>query len=97
MPDTVVNHSALANLNAALRFARRALPPNAERVPGSSLTLYREASHVTAAAVAERLDLSKQRISAMESTGAPIELAARYRAAVDQIWAETGVPAREES
>lgn len=78
----------IANLNAALRFARRALPPTHDRVPGTSLLLYREASHVSAAEVATRLDVSKQRISAMEKAGTTIDLAGRYRAAVDQIAAE---------
>jgi len=82
------NRVASANLRAALRFALRELPETHDRVPGTSLILYREASHVTAAAVAQRLDVSKQRVSAMESRGASMELAGRYRAAVDQIAAE---------
>lgn len=70
-------------LRAALRFAARDLPPFAVRVDGTTLTLYRIAAGVTALDVAAALDVSKQRVSTMEKAGCPVELANRYRAAVD--------------
>jgi len=76
------------NLAAALRFAKRNLPPDTSHIDGRMLALYREASGVAAGEVAMRLDVSKQRVSAMEKEGCSPEPAWRYRAAVDQIAAE---------
>lgn len=75
-------------LRAALRFAGRTLPPTTTHIPGRTIALYREASGVAAGEVAARLDVSKQRVSAMEQQGCSPEYAFRYRAAVDQIAAE---------
>lgn len=57
------------HLSAALRFAKRTLPPNTSHIPGRTLTLYREAAAVPAGEVAARLDVSKQRVSAIEKEG----------------------------
>ena len=75
-------------LRGAIRFARRQLRATDEWVPGITLALYRVACRVTAVSVADRLDVNKQRVSAMERDGCSIEAAGRYRAAVDQIAAE---------
>lgn len=80
-----VAHVPVANLRAALRFAMRSLPPGSDRVPGTSLRLYRESSHVTAADVAAAMDLSKQMVSKMEDRGAAMVDAGKYRAAVDLV------------
>lgn len=72
----------------ALRFARRQVEPESTRVEGRTLALYRAACGVAASEVAERLDVSRQRISGVDATWATPEMAARYRAAVDMIRAE---------
>ena len=77
-----------AALRRAIRFARRDLPPATAYIDGPTLLLYRDASGVKAGEVAERLDISKQRVSAMETAGCSPEHAFRFRAAVDQLAAE---------
>lgn len=79
------------HLRDALRFAQRRLAPSSERVSGMTLALYRVASGVNAYEVAQRLDVTKQRISTMEREGCAMEAAGRYRAAVDQAAAEGAV------
>lgn len=76
------------HLRAALRFAQRRLAPATERVDGMTLALYRVASGVPASEVAQRLDVTKQRISTVEREGCTVDAAGRYRAAVDQAAAE---------
>lgn len=78
----------IANLRAALRFATRSLPAGTDRVPGTTLRLYREAAHVSSGDVARVLDVSKQMLSKMEGTSATIESAGRFRAAVDILAAD---------
>jgi DNA-binding transcriptional regulator YiaG len=74
-----------ANLRAAVRFATRAAAPSTERVPGITLTLYREAAGVSAVDVARVLDATKQYVAKLERHGATIETAGRFRAAVDML------------
>lgn len=76
---------AVTNLRAALRFAQRDLSPSAEKVAGVTLTLYREAAGVSAVDVAQALDVSKQRVSTIEKNGTTVDIAGRYRAAVDML------------
>jgi hypothetical protein len=85
------------NLTAALKFARRDLPPGTTMVPGRTLALYREANDVAAGEVAQRLDVSKQRISAMEKDGCSPKAAFQYRGAIDQIAAERAAKAAAEA
>jgi hypothetical protein len=79
---------AATSLRAALRFAQRRVAPSSSRVPGQTLALYRVACGVTAGEVGQRLNVSKQYVSKLETNGATIESAGRYRAVVDQIAAE---------
>lgn len=76
------------NLRAAIRFAQRRTARRDTHVPGTVLMLYREASGVDAAEVANRLGVTKQRISNIEREGCPRAYAERYRAAVEQVTAE---------
>lgn len=72
-------------LRVAVRFADRDMPASVVRVTGVTLTLYRIAAGVSAKDVASVMDVSKQFISKIEAEGATIEVAGRYRAAVDTV------------
>lgn len=77
-----------SSLREALRFARRDLRPDAERVPGVVLALYRVAADIRPYEVAGVLNVSRQYVGALEVKGATIEVAGRFRAAVDTVAAE---------
>ena len=74
--------SVIPRLLAALSFARGL---TVGRVPGPALQLYRIAAGMDAAAVARRLGVSKQRVSAMDRGVVSGEQAAKYRQAVDEL------------
>ena len=81
---------AAHRLRAALRFATRNLAPGTMKVPGVTLRLYREAAGVSAIKVARTLDVTKQYISKLETEGAAMDTAGKFRAAVDVATGEEG-------
>jgi len=90
-----VNDPAAA-LRAALRFANRDLAPSVERVDGRTLALYRVAAGVRPFEVARALDSNRQYVFSLETDGAIVSTAGRYRAAVDLVAAERAEAERAE-